>query len=130
MIIGTGFDIVEIGRIARAMQKEQFLSRFFSVAENEYFKEKRLSPAVVAANFAGKEAFSKAMGTGVRGFCLKEVEILRDPLGKPYLRLSGAAAALAQARGAERLFISLSHTRDHAAASVIAEQTEHPDGGR
>lgn len=78
-----------------------------------------MSPATIAASFAAKEAFSKALGTGIRGFALAEVSVLRDSLGAPYFALSGRAARLAEERGL-RFSVSLSHTEDLAAAFVVA----------
>ena len=75
----------------------------------------------MAGNFAGKEAFSKAIGTGIRGFQLEEVEILRDELGKPHIALSGAAKKIADEMGISGLYISISHSKHYAVAQVIAE---------
>ena len=122
MIYGTGIDIVEIKRIKEAMQKEGFLERFFAESEIEYFKSRKFAAASVAANFAAKEAFSKALGTGVRGFLLREVEILRDELGKPHIALSGAAKEIVDKAGITGLYVSISHSEEYAVAQVIAEK--------
>lgn len=122
MIYGTGIDIVEIGRIKKAMEKPKFLERFFSQEEIAYFQSRGLAAQSVAANFAGKEAFSKAIGTGVRGFSLCEVEILRDETGKPHIALSGAAKKIVDEAGISGLFISISHSEEYAVAQVIAER--------
>ncbi len=124
MIFGIGCDLVDIHRIAHAMENRRFLVRNFSQAENEYFSKRQFSPAVVAANFAGKEAFAKALGTGVSGFALHEVEVLRNKAGKPYLRLTGDALSLAESLGIECLHISLTHTDASAGAFVVAEAQE------
>lgn len=122
MILGSGLDLLEIDRIKAVMKRHpEFLDRFFSEAERTYFESRKGSLSVVAANFAGKEAFSKALGSGIRGFSLKEVELLRDQAGAPYLRLSGKAKEKAESRGIQRFHVSLSHSRDCAAAVVIAE---------
>ena len=89
MIYGIGVDMTEISRVSRACSKESFRERVFSQREIELFGER---PEKLAAGFAAKEAFSKALGTGVRGFSLREVELLRDDLGKPYYVFSGKAA--------------------------------------
>ncbi len=122
MIYGAGIDIVEIARIEKAMQKPNFLQHVFSEDEIAYFQSKKLAPQSVAANYAGKEAFSKALGTGVRGFSLREVEILRDDLGKPCISLSGEAKKMADQRQITGLFVSLSHDGAYAVAQVIAEK--------
>ena len=107
--IVTGIDLVEIGRIAKSMENPRFLERVYSPEELELLRSRakadtplHLSLSAVntaAANFCAKEAFAKAMGTGVRGFSLSEVSVLRDELGRPYLSLSGNAAKLAQCMG-------------------------------
>ena len=73
----------------------------------------------LAGAFAAKEAFAKALGTGIRGFSLCEVEVLHDTLGAPYFALSGKAAALAEARALE-FTLSITHTGTLAAAMVTA----------
>lgn len=89
MIYGVGVDMTEISRVEKACQKDSFLRKVFTEREAELYADKA---AKLAANFAAKEAFSKALGTGVRGFTLREVELLRDELGKPYYAFSGKAA--------------------------------------
>ncbi len=121
MIVGIGVDIIEVARIRTAMENERFLERNFSKCERAYFKEKQFAPETVAANFAAKEAFSKALGTGIRNFSLCEVSALRDEMGKPYFELAGEAKARAEEKGIEALHLSLSHTKDMAIAYVIAE---------
>jgi holo-[acyl-carrier protein] synthase len=120
----TGVDLVEIPRIAKAMEKEAFLRRFFSEEEQAYFQERAMAPQTVAGHFAAKEAFSKALGTGIRGFELREVSIRRDSLGKPSFRLTGKAAELARGWS---FSLSITHTRDTAAA-VVAAWREEPAG--
>lgn len=120
MKITTGIDLVEINRIQDIVQRSRFLHRFFSQEEIDFFIKKSYSPASIAANFAGKEAFSKALGTGVRGFSLSEVSILRDEHGSPYIKLSGDAK---KAAGDRSFSISLTHT-DTAAAAVVVAYTE------
>ena len=122
MIYGTGIDIVEIDRIEKAIRNPKFLERCFSAEEIAYFESRKFAPRSVAANFAGKEAFSKALGTGVSGFSLREVEILRDDDGKPFISLSGEAKKKADERNITGLFVSLSHSDNYAVAQVLAER--------
>lgn len=114
--------MVEISRIEQIVSKDpRFLTRFFGTEERKIFTKKEQSKTYfqsIAANFAAKEAFSKALGTGVRDFSLKEVQILRDELGAPYLLLSGKALAIAQERNVN-FSVSQSHTEQHAIAIVI-----------
>ena len=87
MIIGVGIDITEIERIKKILEKDGFIERFFTENEAQDFAERKFSPQTVAGTFAAKEAASKALGTGIRGFNLKDVEVLHNSLGAPYLRL-------------------------------------------
>lgn len=114
-----GVDVVRIDRIAKSIQNPRFLERVFSAEEIEVFARKSMPVQSIAAAFSAKEAFSKALGTGVRGFSLPEVEILHDALGKPYFRLRGRAAARAAEKGLA-FSLSLSHTDEIAAAFVVA----------
>ena len=114
--MGIGTDIIEISRIEKSIKSEAFLKRVFSERERELI-EKKGAPGA-AANFAAKEAFSKALGTGVRGFSLCEVEVLREDNGKPYIALSGRAEKL---MGKRKIEVSLSHTDSLALAFVVIE---------
>ena len=121
MIVGNGVDIVEISRIESILSKQpRFLERNFTQNEIQLFQTKQMRAETIAANFAAKEAISKAMGTGIRGFELKEMEILRNSLGKPVVMLYGAAEATATKLGIARFEISLSHHSKDAIAFVIA----------
>ena len=114
--MGIGTDIIEISRIEKSIKSEAFLKRVFSERERELIEKKGAKSA--AANFAAKEAFSKALGTGVRGFSLCEVEVLREDNGKPYIVVSGRAKDMAAGRKIE---VSLSHTEELALAFVVIE---------
>lgn len=113
----VGIDTVEITRIEKSMMIPGFRERVYSAEEIEMLDKKGNSTQSYAANFAAKEAFSKAMGTGIIGFSLKEVSILRDDLGAPYITLSGRAEELAKGKS---FTISITHTRRDATAIVIA----------
>lgn len=119
---GIGVDIVSVDRIAKSLEKEGFLRKVYGQREIALFvSENRIKTNSLAANFAAKEAFSKALGTGVRGFELAEVEILRDEMGKPYFYLSGAAKQIAEDKNLS-FQLSLSHEKDKAIAFVVAEE--------
>ena len=118
MKLSAGVDITEIDRIRKSLQSAHFARRVFSAAEREYFEGKADPASSAAADFAAKEAFSKALGTGVRGFSLCEVEALRDEQGAPYFRFSGRAAEIVSQRGAQ-FSLSLTHTDKIACAFVI-----------
>ncbi len=119
MELYTGVDSVSVDRIAKSLESARFTERFFSQEEQSYFKTKgKMGLAqTVAGHFAAKEAFSKAMGTGVRGFDLNEVGIIHDNNGKPSFLLTGRAKALC---GKKRLSLSITHTEIAATAFVVA----------
>lgn len=121
MILANGVDAVEIARIAKAIQRPGFVERFFSPEEGEYFRSRKMAPQTVAGHFAAKEAFSKAMGTGLSGFDLREAAVVHDQLGRPEYRLSGRAAKLAEGW---RLSLSITHTADTAIAFAVAWKEE------
>jgi holo-[acyl-carrier protein] synthase len=124
MIVGTGIDIVEVPRIARAIERygERFLGRIFTAAEIRYCQTKANAAERFAVRFAAKEAGLKAIGTGwSRGVAWKDFEVRREPSGRPTLALSGRAAEFAQGLGATRANVSLSHTAELAIAQVILE---------
>lgn len=118
MIIGIGTDIVEIPRISKLTENSRFLERYFTKAENEYFLTKHKNPQTVAASFAAKEAFSKALGTGIRGFSLNDIEVLRDDLGKPYINVYNNAKKMVLDA---TIHVSLSHSAKYATAFVVIE---------
>ena len=121
MIIGIGTDIVDIDRIRKAMEKLRFMEEYFGASERELLLKKSNPAPSTANNFAAKEAFSKAIGTGVRGFSIADVQTLRDELGKPYIELSGKAREIAEELGVKKIHVTLSNTADCAVAFVILE---------
>lgn len=123
MELVNGVDAVEIDRIEKSARRGGFVERFFSEEEREYFREKKMAPQTVAGHFAAKEAFSKAMGTGLAGFALREVSVRHDGRGRPELHLTGAAAELAEGW---RFALSITHTRDTAIAFVTAWREDAP----
>ncbi len=124
MIVGSGIDLVEIGRIHQSMERfgQRFLDRIFTGAEQAYCLRKRKAAESLAARFAAKEAGAKALGTGIsRGVHWLEIEVVRAPGGKPSLLFHGRAAEIAATLGATHTALSLTHTADLAMASVILE---------
>ena len=124
MIIGTGIDMVEIGRIQQSLDRygRRFLDRVYTPAEQAYCMGKRKAAESLAARFAAKEAGAKALGTGIsRGVNWLEIEVTREPGGRPTLRFHGRAAAVAEHMGIARSALSLTHTGDLAMASVLLE---------
>lgn len=118
----TGIDLTEIERIKKSCQNPRFIARVFSAKEQEYFASKRNPYPSMAAAFAAKEAFSKALGTGIRGFELNEVSVEHDPLGAPFFTFTGHAAEIVRQRKLS-FSLSLTHTDTVAAAFVVAAET-------
>ena len=118
-MIRTGVDIIEIERVARAIERHgvRFYSRFFTERE---VSESRRQAAALAARFAAKEAVAKALGTGIGVVTWTEIEIIRGPQSQPELRLHGTAARLAAELGLSEWAVSLSHTHQHAVAFAVA----------
>ena len=127
-IFGIGIDVVEVDRIASAIERlgEPFLVKLFTTRERDYCEAQKKSALHYAARFAAKEAVSKALGTGIGGQAgWLDLEITRDPSGAPKLILQGNAAEFAKQHGITDIQISLTHARDYAAANAIAISTSN-----
>ena len=121
MIIGIGIDIIEINRIEKVMLRtSSFIEKSFTSNEIKYFKLKGLKGNVIAGNFAAKEAISKALGTGFRGFGLQDIEVLRDELGKPVVNLSHKIYKLLDIKEFN-IHVSISHSKENAIAYAVME---------
>ncbi|MBR6005787.1 MAG: holo-ACP synthase [Clostridia bacterium] len=114
-----GIDSVEIDRIKKSIEKDSFIKRVYGEQELEELRKKNMPAQSAAACFCAKEAFSKAIGTGVTGFNLNEVETLHDEKGKPFLVFSGDAERIVDESGLS-FDISITHTDTVATAAVIA----------
>jgi holo-[acyl-carrier protein] synthase len=124
MIVGSGIDLTEIGRIQKSMDRygERFLARVYTASERAYCLRKRNSAESFAARFAAKEAGAKALGTGINyGVNWLEIEVVREPSGRPTLKFHGRAAEFAARLGAVHAALSITHTNDLAMASVVLE---------
>jgi len=122
-MFSVGVDIVEIPRIARALDRwgDRFLNKIYTPAEIACCKG---GVQELAARFAAKESVSKALGTGIRGIRWREMEILAEPSGKPLVRLHGGAKEVADELGLRHFEVSLSHSRELAVALVVADDDE------
>ncbi len=121
-MFSVGVDMVEIARIEKSLKQKGFFQRVFGTAEQDLllqrgYPDSHRALETAAASFCAKEAFAKAIKTGIRGFSLSEVELLRDSSGAPYLSLSGRAKVLAEGY---TFSVSISHTREYAIATVLA----------
>ncbi|MGD0087228.1 MAG: holo-ACP synthase [Verrucomicrobiota bacterium] len=123
-MLGTGIDIIEVGRIASSYEKfgERFVNRILHADEIAYCLSHKNPAPFLAARFAAKEAISKAFGTGI-GAALgwQDMEIRRKESGEPFVVLHDKGEKLFASRGAKRLLISLSHTTTYAVATAILE---------
>jgi holo-[acyl-carrier protein] synthase len=124
MIVGLGLDIAEIDRIEAAIKRHgaPFLERLFTPAEVSYCERHKNTFERYAARFAAKEAAMKALGTGwSRGVRWRDIEVAREPGGKPTLRLAGAALKIATGLGVKNISLSITHSGNLALAHVIFE---------
>ena len=124
MIVGSGIDIAEVPRIAEAIERhgQRFLHRVFTEGEIAYCDSKANRLERYAARFAAKEAGMKALGTGWNhGVRWRDLEVCRQPGGRPTLAFHGKAAEFAAKLGTKNVALSLSHTAEQAIAQVILE---------
>ncbi len=124
MIYGIGADIVAIERFQRFLDTGNtgVIERIFTVAERATCAARKDAASCLAGRFAAKEAFLKALGTGLRsGISWHDMEVVSDALGKPELMLSGKAADLFHANGLSCVLLSLSHDGGSAIAMVVLE---------
>jgi holo-[acyl-carrier protein] synthase len=124
MIVGTGIDIAEVPRIAASIERfgGRFLRRVFTAGEIRYCESKSNRAERYAARFAAKEAAMKALGTGwSHGVRWRDIEVSRQPGGRPTILFHGKAAEVAAKLGTAHIALSLSHTAEQAIAQVILE---------
>ncbi len=122
-MIYTGVDLIEIPRIAGVLERypKRFLEKVYTEGEQRYSRGR---PHQLASRFAAKEAVMKALGTGVRGVPWKDIEVTRRPGMAPEILLHRKAKQRADLMGIFRLALSLSHSREMAIASVVAEAND------
>jgi len=124
VVVGLGIDMIEVGRVGRTVERhgDRFLNRIFHPRELEQNRGDRVQ--YLAARFAVKEALFKALGTGwAAGVRWVDVEVQNLESGQPILLLHGRAAERAKRMGADRSYVTITHTSGHAAAVVILEAT-------
>ncbi len=123
MIRGIGIDIVRIDRMKRWIVRPLLMQRYFH--ENEITDAKSRGEAAfamsLAARFAAKEAFGKALGTGLMGISLKEIQVENNLNGKPGIILYGKAKSAYERSGGNKIHVSLTHETDNAVAVVVIE---------
>lgn len=117
MIKGLGVDIIEIDRVRSAVDRygDRFLKKILTPREIKYCRNRgSFRFPEMAARFAAKEAYSKAIGTGIMGIDWKEIEVVNDRHGKPQIAVAGKIK--------KKAHVSLSHSLNYAVASVVIEQ--------
>ncbi|WP_214885944.1 MULTISPECIES: holo-ACP synthase [unclassified Exiguobacterium] len=115
MIVGIGIDIVELDRMARSMKQPRFLKRLLTEAEYEFIQQYPLPRQIefVSGRFAAKEAYAKAVGTGIaHSLSWRHIEILPDETGRPVMTAPFSG----------RIHVSISHSQAYAVAQVILEE--------
>ncbi len=124
MIYGIGTDIVEVDRIEASISQfgDDFAERILAESELESYLKSQIKPRFLAKRFAAKEAFSKALGTGLRAPCtFQNIAVSHDDLGKPILILAAELQALMQTKNIAQTHISISDEKNLAAAFVVLE---------
>ena len=127
MIVGIGHDVFEVARMEAELRREgaPFREDVFTPHEISYCERKRYPARHFAARFAAKEAVFKALGTGFnRGLSWREIEIRNEASGQPRVVLNGWARDLARDRGVGAVLLSMSHTAELAAATVVLESQD------
>ena len=122
MVSGIGVDIVNVQRMSRWRQIPGLLERYFHPDElATAFSRGGGVDLSLAARFAAKEAFGKALGTGLEGIVLKDIMVINRRGGQPELRLFGTALSALEQSGANRVHLSLTHERESAIAMIVLE---------
>jgi holo-[acyl-carrier protein] synthase len=125
-VAGIGTDLSRSSRFTRFLEegKDALIERIFTEAERGYALDKKNPAPHLAARFAAKEAFLKALGLGLReGISWHDMEVVRNELGAPSLILRGRASEIAGERGISKVHLSYSHDGDYASATVVLETT-------
>jgi len=122
VIVGTGIDFVAVSRISHWLDDDALCRRFFHPDELKVIRSRGAeAPRSLAARFAAKEAFAKALGTGFAGLTLKDIRVENMSSGRPVMILEGSALKAMKLIGAGKVHLSLTHEENLAAAQVILE---------
>jgi holo-[acyl-carrier protein] synthase len=122
MVLGIGVDIIEVARVQKAVERNpRFVDKVFTATELAYSEGKKTKFQHLAARFAAKEAFGKALGTGLAGIRLKDIQVINNHNGRPEIRLYDTALARLDAMKGRSIHISLTHESDNAIAMVVIE---------
>ena len=122
MITGIGVDVVHVRRLSKWRITPGLLERFFHPGElSDALSRGSTADLSLAARFAAKEAFGKALGTGLAGIVLRDIMVASSHNGQPKIKVAGTAKTALEKSGANRLHLSLTHERDSAIAMVVLE---------
>ncbi len=125
MIKGIGVDVVHVHRLEHWIKVPGLLERYFHPHELETARSRGHGMAVsLAARFAAKEAFGKALGTGLKDIVLKDIMVVNRHNGQPEIEVFGTALAALQKSGANKIHLSLTHEHDNAIAMIVLEQVD------
>lgn len=127
MIYGIGVDLVHINRIERVLGRwgDRFVGRVFTTDEAELCYHRAFPPSSFALRFAAKEAFSKALGLGMKnGIRWRDIEVFHYNSGKPGLKLHGAASSICREKCISGIHLSLSDDGEYGVAMVVLEEGE------
>jgi holo-[acyl-carrier protein] synthase len=127
MIAGIGVDVVHGKRMERWRKTRGLLERYFHPGElADALSRGNGTDLSLAARFAAKEAFGKALGTGLAGIVLKDIKVKNRYNGQPEIEVSGTALTALKKSGAVRIHLSLTHDQDNAKAMVVLETSGEP----
>jgi len=132
MIYGIGVDLVNIERMEIVLDRwgERFTGRVFTPEEIAFCNRKAFPPQAFALRFAAKEAFSKALGLGMKkGLRWKDVEVIHLDEGQPFLKLHGRSYEMCQEERIVRFHLSLSDEEDYGIAMVVLEKSDETGQG-
>jgi holo-[acyl-carrier protein] synthase len=122
MITGIGVDMIEVKRMERWLDNSSLLERYFNPQEIALaFSRKKSAAQTLAARFAAKEAFGKALGTGLARIELKDIIVINSDNGKPDIKLTGTAKNEFEKSGANKAHLSITHERENAIAMIVLE---------
>jgi holo-[acyl-carrier protein] synthase len=127
MIYGIGIDLVNIKRLERAMERwgDRFVGRVFTSDERKFCYKRAYPASAFALRFAAKEAFSKALGLGMkRGIRWRDIEIFHHPGGQPYLKLHGRSSDICREKKITSSHLSLSDEGEYGLAMVVLEKSD------
>jgi len=122
VILGIGVDVVHVRRMTHWLSRPGLAARYFHPDElSSAMSRGKTAAYSLAARFAAKEAFGKALGTGLAGVRLADIRVINDRNGKPGIELYGTARERFEAAGGRTIHLSLTHESDNAIAMVVME---------